>query len=109
MGAVGILAGRLNDRIGPRVLIAVSAAFLGLGYLLMSRLQYPWQLYVFYGVLFGIILFSGALGGVVGPVMAGQTFDVTGSYRLVILVLSVLTLIGFLLVIWLRPVATGKP
>ena len=32
MGVVGILAGRLNDRIGPRVLIAVSAVFLGLGF-----------------------------------------------------------------------------
>ena len=54
MGAVGILAGRLNDRIGPRVLIVVSAGFLGLGYLLMSRLQTPWQLYLMYGVLAGI-------------------------------------------------------
>ena len=54
MGAVGILAGRLNDRIGPRVLILISAGFLGIGYLLMSRLQSPWQLYVIYGVLAGI-------------------------------------------------------
>ena len=54
MGSVGILAGRLNDRIGPRVLIVTSAGFLGLGYLLMSRLQTPWQLYVMYGVLAGI-------------------------------------------------------
>ncbi len=54
MGAVGILAGRLNDRIGPRVLIVTSAGFLGLGYLLMSRLQSPWQLYLMYGVLAGI-------------------------------------------------------
>ena len=54
MGAVGILAGRLNDRTGPRVLIVASAGFLGLGYMLMSRMQSPWQLYVMYGVLAGI-------------------------------------------------------
>lgn len=54
MGAIGILAGRLNDRIGPRLLIVVSGAMLGLGYLLMSRLQAPWQLYILYGVLVGI-------------------------------------------------------
>jgi MFS family permease len=54
MGAAGILAGKLNDRIGPRILIVVSGISLGLGYLLMSRLQAPWQLYLFYGVLVGI-------------------------------------------------------
>ena len=54
MGVVGILAGRFNDRLGPRILIATSAVFLGLGYLLMSRMQSPWQLYVVYGVLAGI-------------------------------------------------------
>ena len=54
MGAAGILAGRLNDRIGPRILIVASAISLGLGYLLMSRLQTLWQLYLFLGVLGGI-------------------------------------------------------
>ena len=28
MGAVGVLAGRLNDRIGPRILIAVPGSFM---------------------------------------------------------------------------------
>ena len=54
MGAVGILAGRLNDRIGPRLLLVVSGSSLGIGYLLLSRLQAPWQLYVLYGVMVGI-------------------------------------------------------
>lgn len=54
MGSVGILAGRLNDRIGPKILIAVSGISFGSGYLLMSRLQAPWQLYLFYGGLVGI-------------------------------------------------------
>lgn len=54
MGAFGILAGRLNDKIGPRALIVVSGIALGLGYLLMSRLRAPWQLYLFYGFLVSI-------------------------------------------------------
>ena len=54
MGAAGILAGRLNDRIGPKVLIVASGISLGIGYLLMSFLQMPWQLYLLYGVLVGI-------------------------------------------------------
>jgi MFS family permease len=54
MGAVGILAGRLNDRIGPRILIAAAGSSLGIGYLLLSRIQAPWQLYLLYGILVGI-------------------------------------------------------
>jgi MFS family permease len=54
MGAAGILAGRLNDRIGPKVLIVVSGLSLGLGYLLMSRMQSPWQLLILYGLMVGI-------------------------------------------------------
>ncbi len=54
MGVLAIVAGRLNDRIGPRVLITVSAICFGVGYGLLSRLESPWQLFVFYGVLAGI-------------------------------------------------------
>jgi len=54
MGALGILFGRLNDRLGPRQILLVSGFFLSAGYLLMSRLAAPWQLYVFYGLLVGV-------------------------------------------------------
>ena len=54
MGAGGVLAGRLNDKIGPRVLIIGSGLSLGLGYMLMSRMQSPWQIYLLYGGLAGI-------------------------------------------------------
>ncbi|MBE9505930.1 MAG: MFS transporter, partial [Chloroflexi bacterium] len=54
MGALGILLGRLNDRLGPRQLILVSGLVLGSGYLLMSLLGAPWQLYLFYGVMVGV-------------------------------------------------------
>ena len=54
MGAGGILAGRLNDRIGPRIIMVVSGTSLGLGYLLMAYMQSPWQLYLLYGIMVGI-------------------------------------------------------
>ncbi|MFC2122929.1 MFS transporter [Bacteroidota bacterium] len=53
-GLIGIIAGRLNDRFGPKIIIAVSGISLGLGYLLMSQLQAPWHLYLFYGIIVGI-------------------------------------------------------
>ena len=54
MGLVGIIAGKMNDRIGPKAIIVISGILLGLGYLLMSRLQTLWQLYLLYGILVGI-------------------------------------------------------
>jgi len=58
MGLFGIVGGRLNDRIGPRKLMTVTGIFFGLGYLLMSRLETVWQLYLFFGLIFGIGLSS---------------------------------------------------
>jgi MFS family permease len=49
-GAFGIPAGRLNDKIGPKSLSIVVSILFGLGYLLLSRLQTPWQLYLLYGL-----------------------------------------------------------
>ena len=54
LGGFGIIVGVLNDRIGPRIIMAVSGVLMGLGYLLLSRLEEPWQLYLFYGGLVGI-------------------------------------------------------
>jgi MFS family permease len=58
MGLFGILVGRLNDRIGPRKVMAITGFLFGLGHVLMSRLGAVWQLYVFYGVIVGIGLSS---------------------------------------------------
>ena len=53
-GILGILIGRLSDRFGPRMVMSVAAFFFGLGLLLMSGLNHVWQLFLFYGVIFGI-------------------------------------------------------
>jgi MFS family permease len=54
IGLVGIIAGVLNDRIGPRLVMAACGLFFGLGYALLSQINAIWQLYLFYGVLVGI-------------------------------------------------------
>jgi len=58
MGLFGIFVGRLNDKIGPRNIMAVTGFLFGLGHLLMSRLGAVWQLYLFYGIIIGIGLSS---------------------------------------------------
>jgi len=51
---LGIVAGRVNDKVGPRLLVTVCGFFLGLGYLLMSQIGAIWHLYLFLGVMVAI-------------------------------------------------------
>ncbi len=53
-GVVGIAAGRLTDKLGPRIILTASAIFFSTGYLLMPLVHKPWQMYIFYGILNGI-------------------------------------------------------
>jgi MFS family permease len=50
-GLLSIAVGKLNDRLGPRMIMTVAGCLVGLGYLLMSTLNSVWQLYLFYGVI----------------------------------------------------------
>jgi len=130
-----IVMGAANDRIGGRRALIICLIVLFCSFVWLQLATNVWMLFLFavvygfahggfftvvspmvaelfgtgsHGLLFGVILFSGTLGGAVGPLMAGWTFDVTGSYRMVFLVLSVLTLIGFVLMILLRPIAARE-
>jgi MFS family permease len=130
-----IVMGASSDRIGGRRALIICFVVLFCSFVWLQFATKVWMLFLFavvygfahggfftvvspmvaeffgtgsHGLLFGIILFSGTLGGAVGPLMAGWTFDVTGSYRLVFLVLSVLTLIGFVLLMLLRPIGARE-
>ena len=54
LGFTGIIAGRLGDKTGPRMVMIGCGVFLGSAYLLMSQINATWQLYLFYGVIAGI-------------------------------------------------------
>ncbi len=53
-GLLGIVAGRLTDRFGPRRVVLIFGSFLGIGFLLMSQINSLWQFYTVYGILTGI-------------------------------------------------------
>lgn len=53
MGFASLLAGRMTDRIGPRVVVTGCGVSLGIGYLLCSTIQTAWQFYIFYGLMTG--------------------------------------------------------
>ncbi len=50
-GLLSIAAGRLNDRFGPRVILSVCSLLSGAGFILASRIDAVWQLYLLYGLL----------------------------------------------------------
>ena len=54
MGVLGIAMGRVNDQIGPRILLTASTVVFALGFILMSRMTTLWHLYLFYGLLCGL-------------------------------------------------------
>ena len=53
-GSISLVAGRLTDRIGPRLSLVISGITFGLGTLFMSQVSTVWELYLFGGVLRGI-------------------------------------------------------
>jgi len=61
-----------------------------------------------HGVLLGIVIFSGAVGGAIGPILAGHIFDITHSYQLVFLILVGSSIIGLILTTLLRPISKGE-
>ncbi|MDZ7667557.1 MAG: MFS transporter [Desulfotignum sp.] len=84
-GLFGMMVGRLNDRMGPRLLMSIAAVFLGLGFALMSQVGTLLQLYLVFGLVFGVGLsavdvialttiarwFSGNRGKMTGIVKVG--------------------------------------
>lgn len=57
-----------------------------------------------HGSIFGIIVFFGTTGGAIGPILAGQLFDTTGSYATTFKMITVLSIVGMGLVLSLRPI-----
>lgn len=53
-GFLAIFVGRLNDTYGPRKLLGIASIFFGVGVMLVSQVHELWQLYLFYGIIFGI-------------------------------------------------------
>ena len=124
------IMGMINDRIGGKRSLLVCFVILLTSLLWLQISRPAWMLFAFavlygfthgafftvmsptvaelfgtasHGTLFGIILFSGTIGGSVGPLLTGYLFDVTGSYRFAFLMLTALAVVGFLLVVFLRP------
>jgi MFS transporter, OFA family, oxalate/formate antiporter len=49
--ALGVVSGRLTDRLGPRIVLTVGGCLLGTGVMLMGGVRALWQLYIVLGLI----------------------------------------------------------
>src|ERR1700730_12009536 len=49
--ALGVVSGRLTDRLGPRIVLTVGGCLLGSGVMFMSRVHALWHLYIVLGLV----------------------------------------------------------
>jgi MFS family permease len=128
-GRLGV--GFTIDRIGAKKCLLGCLVLLIVSFLWLNISDTMWMLYLFaplygiahggiftvmspivaeffgirsHGALFGIVAFTGTVGGSVGPVMAGLAYDITQSYHLIFMVLVGLAAVGLLLTLLLKPV-----
>ncbi|MDP2931311.1 MAG: MFS transporter [Chloroflexota bacterium] len=55
------------------------------------------------GSIYGVVNTSYTAGGIIGPILAGYIFDVTGSYRIAFTYAAIATTVAFVLCLVLRP------
>jgi MFS family permease len=63
-GFLTIFIGVLTDKIGPRKVMSLTGFLLGLGYILMSKVDSAWHIYLYFGVIIGA-----GMGGSFVPLM----------------------------------------
>lgn len=129
-----LLTGIAIDRIGNKRSMIICFALMIASFAWLQVAREMWMLYLFaliyglahggfftvispivaelfgiasHGVLFGIVVFSGTVGGSIGPFVAGHIFDMAGSYQLVFLILVGVGVASLLLALFLKP-AIGK-
>jgi len=126
-----LIMGSMSDRLGSRLAITTCLLVLIVAFLWLQLARELWMLYLFasvygfahggfftlmspwvaelfgtgsHGVIFGIVFFSGTIGGTIGPVLAGHIFDIAYSYQPAFLVCVILSLMAFMLALFLRPI-----
>ena len=58
-----------------------------------------------HGAILGMVVFVAAIGGAIGPLIAGRIFYIENSYYLAFLACAVLSVIGFVLALFLKPLS----
>jgi MFS family permease len=126
-------AGIAIDRIGSKPIMAICLLILITALLWLQVADSLWMLYLFasvygvahgafftaispivaevfgitsHGAIFGIVVFFGTVGGAIGPIVAGQMFDITGSYTMVFIMITLISVVGLCLILFLKPISS---
>ena len=121
----------LSDRIGNKQALIIGYSLLTVSLLSLQVVNEMWAFYLFavifgvsygglgalpplmvaelfgmraHGTTLGIIVFAWALGGVIGPFVTGYIFDITSGYSVAFLFGALLSVVGLVLTVLLRPV-----
>jgi MFS family permease len=65
VGVFCLISGKLVSKLGPRIVLTAGGCFIGLGYILMSKVASEWQYYLCYGIIISI-----GVGCVLVPLLA---------------------------------------
>lgn len=128
--------GYLSDIFDRRYVMAASYALMILGLVVFSSfIKGPWSLLIFlilfspgfgggmtmraslikayfgtvsYGKILGIAMGVGSIAAIIGPTLAGWTFDTFGSYRPIWLAYIGLNIVGMFLLLGIKPLKTAQ-
>ena len=130
-----LVTGFAIDRIGNKKSMIICFFILITSFLWLQMAKELWMLYLFavvyslahggfftlispfvaelfgigsHGILVGVVFFSGAVGGAIGPILVGHIFDITSSYQLGFFILTGVSVAGLILTSFLRPVIKEK-
>ncbi len=131
-----IVMGSATDRIGNRPVLLIGLIILLASLVWLQFAKDLWTLYLFtalfgfawggslvlvspivaelfglgsHGVLLGFVDAGITVGGTIGPVLVGHIFDITGSYQLGFLICAMVTVVGLILALFLKPIGTPFP
>jgi MFS family permease len=131
IGRIGL--GWLADRYEKTRILFFSFLMMGVGMLIFCFPRQPWMIFIFlfffppgfggsmvlrgailqeyfgrelFGRMLGLIMGSAAVGGIVGPTLAGFVFDTTGNYQYVWFAFAGLIILSSFLVLRIKPKAT---
>jgi len=126
-----VVLGSAGDRIGNRQALIIGFILMSIALFWVVAATEVWMLYLFaivfglangglappwpplvaelfglrsHGLIYGAFSFGFTIGGAIGPLLAGYIFDITGSYQSAFLVCATLSIVGLIMLTFLKPI-----